>query len=136
QGTIEVGGDLTIPGHPEILIAGDASSYTHELERPLPGVAQVAIQEGDYAAESVIAKLEGKAVRAFRYKDRGSMATIGRAKAVADLNFIKLTGFIAWLAWLFVHLLALVGYENRVLVLTQWAWFYVWRRRSARLITA
>ena len=136
QGTIQVEGDLAIAGHPEILIAGDAASFTNGLERPLPGVAQVAIQQGKYAAASVLAKLDGKEVRPFEYKDRGSMATIGRAKAVADLNFMRLTGFVAWLAWLFVHLVALVGYENRVLVLTQWAWFYVWRRRSARLITA
>ena len=76
------------------------------------------------------------ALPAFVYVDRGSMATIGRAKAVADLGFAQLTGFVAWLAWLFVHLMSLVGYENRILVLTQWAWYYVWRRRSARLITA
>ncbi|HXC52137.1 MAG TPA: NAD(P)/FAD-dependent oxidoreductase [Candidatus Limnocylindrales bacterium] len=136
QCTIEVHKDLTIAGHPEILVIGDAASFREGLERPLPGVAQVAIQQGDYAAQSIVAKLAGKEVRGFEYVDRGSMATIGRAKAVADLNFVKLTGFVAWLAWLFVHLLALVGYENRVLVLTQWAWFYVWRRRSARLITA
>lgn len=136
QGTVAVGGDLTLPGHSEILVIGDAASFAHDLERPLPGVAQVAIQQGAYAARSIVARLAGKPLPAFRYVDRGSMATIGRAKAVADLGFTQLTGFVAWLAWLFVHLMSLVGYENRILVLTQWAWYYVWRRRSARLITA
>jgi NADH:ubiquinone reductase (H+-translocating) len=136
QGTIEVAPDLSLPGHPEILVVGDAASFAHGLERPLPGVAQVAIQQGKYAAKLVAARARGEALEPFRYDDRGSMATIGRAKAVADLGWTQLTGFVAWLAWLFVHLLFLVGYENRILVLTQWAWYYVWRRRSARLITA
>ena len=136
QGTVTVEGDLTIAGHPEILVLGDAASFAKGLERPLPGVAQVAIQQGDFAAGLVLSRLKGESCEAFAYKDRGSMATIGRAKAVADLNFMQLSGFVAWLAWLFVHLMSLVGYENRVLVLTQWAWYYVWRRRSARLLTA
>jgi NADH dehydrogenase len=136
QGTIAVEADLTLPGHPEILVIGDAASFAHGLKHPLPGVAQVAIQQGLYAARSIVARLAGNTLPAFAYTDRGSMATIGRAKAVADLGFAQLTGFVAWLAWLFVHLMSLVGYENRILVLTQWAWYYVWRRRSARLITA
>jgi NADH dehydrogenase len=136
QGTVAVEADCSLTGHPEIFVIGDAASFAHGLERPLPGVAQVAIQHGDYVAGLVREKLAGKTPEPFAYKDRGSMATIGRAKAVADLNFIQLDGFIAWLAWLFVHLVSLVGYENRILVLTQWAWYYGWRRRSARLITA
>lgn len=136
QGTITVEQDLTLPGHPEICVIGDAASFSHGLSQPLPGVAQVAIQQGRYAARLVVSRLRGETIDAFCYNDRGSMATIGRAKAVADLGWTQMTGFLAWLAWLFVHLLFLVGYENRILVLTQWAWYYVWRRRSARLITA
>ena len=102
----------------------------------VPGVAQVAIQQGAYVAGVIRARLQGRESGPFGYRDKGSMATIGRARAVADLHVLKLTGALAWLAWLFVHLLFLVGYENRILVLTQWAWYYVWRRRSARLITA
>lgn len=135
QGTVVVGPDLTLPGHPEIAVIGDAASFTHGSEKPLPGVAQVAIQQGRYVAKLVETGLHGGCLEPFRYEDRGSMATIGRAKAVAEMGRIKLTGFVAWMAWLFVHLLFLVGYENRILVLTQWAWYYVWRRRSARLIT-
>jgi NADH dehydrogenase len=136
QGTIPVDADLSLPGHPEILVIGDAAHFEHGGAKPLPGVAQVAIQQGHYAGRLVVARLADERLPAFRYEDRGSMATIGKAKAVADLGWTRLTGFVAWVAWLFVHLLFLVGYENRVLVLTQWAWYYVWRRRSARLITA
>ncbi|HEY2773999.1 MAG TPA: NAD(P)/FAD-dependent oxidoreductase [Candidatus Binatia bacterium] len=136
QGALAVEEDLSLPGHEEILVLGDAASFAKNLAEPLPGVAQVAIQQGHYAAELVRARLRGEKAVPFHYADRGSMATIGRAKAVADLKFLQLSGFLAWVAWLFVHLLTLVGYENRVLVLTQWAWYYVWRRRSARLITA
>jgi len=136
QGTVTVEADLTLAGHPEIFVIGDAAHFAHGAARPLPGVAQVAVQQGRYAARSILARLKGQTLPAFRYEDRGSMATVGRAKAVADLGWLQLTGLAAWLAWLFVHLLFLVGYENRVLVLTQWAWYYIWRRRSARLITA
>jgi NADH dehydrogenase len=136
QGTIRVEPDLSLGGHPEIFVIGDAAHFEHGGAAPLPGVAQVAIQQGRYAGRLVVARLRGETLPAFRYDDRGSMATIGKAKAVADLGWTQLTGFVAWVAWLFVHLLFLVGYENRVLVLTQWAWYYVWRRRSARLITA
>jgi NADH:ubiquinone reductase (H+-translocating) len=136
QGTIAVAEDLSLPGHPDILVIGDAAHFEHGGARPLPGVAQVAIQQGKYAGRLVVARLRGETLPAFHYEDRGSMATIGKAKAVADLGWTRLTGFFAWVAWLFVHLLFLVGYDNRILVLTQWAWYYVWRRRSARLITA
>jgi NADH dehydrogenase len=136
QGTIAVEEDLSLKAHPEILVIGDAAFFEHGGAKPLPGVAQVAIQQGRYAGRLVVARLGGQTLPAFRYADRGSMATIGKAKAVADLGWMRLTGFLAWVAWLFVHLLFLVGYENRILVLTQWAWYYVWRRRSARLITA
>lgn len=136
QGTLPVEPDLSLAGHPEIRVIGDAASFAHDDGKPLPGVAQVAIQQGRYVARSILESRKGIASGRFRYDDRGSMATIGRAKAVADLGWTQLTGLVAWVAWLFVHLLFLVGYENRILVLTQWAWYYVWRRRSARLITA
>lgn len=136
QGTLPVREDLTLAGHPEIFVIGDAACFSAGGNRPLPGVAQVAIQQGRHVAGRIRDRGDGKAPEAFRYEDRGSMATIGRARAVADLGWMQLTGLVAWLAWLFVHLLFLVGYENRVLVLTQWAWYYIWRRRSARLITA
>ncbi|MFN2377058.1 MAG: NAD(P)/FAD-dependent oxidoreductase [Candidatus Binatia bacterium] len=136
QGTIQVEADCTLPGHPDIAVIGDAASFSHGLDAPLPGVAQVALQQGNHVAASIVTKLAGGAPTPFRYRDRGSMATIGRAKAVTDLGWLQLTGLVAWLAWLFVHILFLIGYENRILVLTQWAWFYVWKRRSARLITA
>lgn len=136
QGTLVVQPDLTLAGHPEIFVIGDAACFRHDLPAPLPGVAQVAIQQGRHAALGIVARRRGATIPAFRYEDRGSMATIGRAKAVADLGWTQMTGLPAWIAWLFVHLLFLVGYENRILVLTQWAWYYVWRRRSARLITA
>ncbi len=135
QGTIVVQPDLSLAGHPEIRVIGDTASFAHDGGKPLPGVAQVAIQQGRYVARSILGRAVGAASAPFRYDDRGSMATIGRAKAVADLGWMHLTGFVAWVAWLFVHLLFLVGYENRILVLTQWAWYYIWRRRSARLIT-
>jgi len=135
QGTVAVEPDLTLPGHPEVFVAGDLA-YLVQDDRPLPGVAQVAIQQGRYAARMVLARLAGRSLPPFRYEDRGAMATIGRAKAIAQIGRLHLAGFTAWLAWLFVHLMFLVGFENRVLVLFQWAWYYVWRRRSARLITS
>lgn len=136
-GGISVGPDLTVPGHPEIFVAGDTACFHHRRVRPLPGVAQVAMQQGRYVAGNILAwvRQDPVAREPFRYKDRGSMATIGRAEAVADLGRLQLSGWWAWVAWLFIHLMSLVTYENRVLVLIQWAWYYVWRRRSARLIT-
>ncbi|HYC57451.1 MAG TPA: NAD(P)/FAD-dependent oxidoreductase [Candidatus Binatia bacterium] len=135
QGTVPVREDLTLPNHPEVFVVGDLA-YREQDGRPLPGVAQVAIQQGRYAAETILARQTDKTPPPFRYEDKGSMATIGRAKAVAAIGRLELSGFVAWLAWLFVHLLFLVGFENRVLVLLQWSWYYFWRRRSARLITA
>jgi NADH dehydrogenase len=134
-GRVTVGPDLTLPGHPEIFVIGDLANVPGSDGRPLPGLAPVAIQEGRYAARAIGARLRGASLPPFRYRDYGTMATIGRAAGVADLGPLHLSGYPAWLAWLFIHLLYLVRFENRVLVLLQWAWNYVTRNRSARLIT-
>jgi NADH dehydrogenase len=134
-GRIVVARDLTIPGHPEILVIGDLARVDDAAGAPLPGLAPVAMQEGRYAARLVSARLRGRALPPFRYCVKGTLATIGRAAAVADLGRVRLSGFPAWLAWLFIHLMYLVEFENRLLVLLQWAWNYVTWNRSARLIT-
>ena len=134
-GRVEVQPDLTLPAHPEIFVIGDLAQFRHQTGTPLPGVAPVAIQQGRYAAALVQQRLRGGTLPPFRYSDHGTMATIGRAAAVADVRGIRLSGHVAWLAWLFVHLLYLVGFQNRLLVLLQWAWSYFTRNRSARLIT-
>jgi NADH dehydrogenase len=134
-GRVVVEPDLSLPGHPEIFVIGDLASFSHQTDKPLPGVAAVAIQQARYVADLLKRRLRGETKESFRYKDQGSMATIGRAAAVADLGRIRLSGRVAWLAWLFVHLMLLVGFQNRFLVLMQWAWSYLSRNRSARLIT-
>jgi NADH:ubiquinone reductase (H+-translocating) len=134
-GRVLVEPDLTVPGHPEIFVIGDLANYGHQTGKPLPGTAPVAIQEGKYVAKVIQSRVSGKTPPSFRYRDRGNMAIIGRAFAVADLGRLKFSGFLAWLAWLFVHLMNLVEFENRVLVLVQWGWYYFRRNRAARLIT-
>jgi NADH dehydrogenase len=134
-GRVKVQADLTLPGHPEILAIGDLAHCEDEQGRPLPGVAPVALQQGRYAARLIAARLRGQTLPPFRYTDYGSMATIGRNAAVADLGWVYLSGFLGWLAWLFIHLLKIDQFHNRLLVLTQWAWSYLTRNRSARLIT-
>ena len=134
-GRVIVQPDLTLPGHPELLAIGDLAHFAHQTGKPLPGVAQVAMQQGDYAARLIRARLVGKTLPPFRYRDYGNMATIGRAAAVADLGRLRFHGWIGWLIWLFIHLLYIVEFENRVLILFQWAWNYVTRSRGARLIT-
>ncbi|MCA0456961.1 MAG: NAD(P)/FAD-dependent oxidoreductase [Chloroflexi bacterium] len=134
-GRIIVQPDLSLPNHPEILVIGDLAHYAHQTGKPLPGVAQVAMQSGDYAARLIKARLKGETVPTFHYRDLGNMATIGRAAAVADLGKLHFTGFIGWVLWLFIHLLYIVQYQSRILVLIQWAWNYITRNRAARLIT-
>lgn len=133
-GRIEVGPDLTIAGHPEIFVIGDLASYRHQDGKPLPGVAPVALQQGRYAGRLIAARIDKKRIGPFHYRDRGSMAIIGRASAVAHLGRLRFSGVFAWLAWLFVHLLQLVEFQNRILVLVQWGWCYFTRNRAARLI--
>jgi NADH dehydrogenase len=134
-GRIVVQPDLTLPGHADIFVIGDLANYSHQNGTPLPGVAPVAMQQGRYVAESIERRLHGQTLLPFHYKDRGNMATIGRAAAVVDLGWLRFSGFLAWLAWLFVHLVNLIQFGNRVLVLMQWAGNYFSRNRSARLIT-
>jgi NADH dehydrogenase len=133
-GRIAVEADLSLPGHPEILVLGDMVSYTQD-GKPLPGVAPVAIQQGEFVAKLITARLRGRPLPTFRYHNRGNLATIGRSAAVADFGKLHVSGFIAWMLWLVVHLLNLVGFRNRLLVLIQWAWNYFTFDRSARLIT-
>lgn len=134
-GRIVVEPDLSIKGHPEIYVIGDMACYTHQGEKPLPGVAQVAVQQGRHAAKMIERRIKGEETLPFRYRDLGSMATIGRGAAVATFGKLHLSGFIAWLMWLFVHLMHLVQFQNRVLVFMQWAWCYLTWNRAARLIT-
>jgi NADH:ubiquinone reductase (H+-translocating) len=135
-GRVIVRPDLSLPGHPELLVLGDLALFTNEAGQPLPGVAPVAMQQGRYVAKAIRARLAGRDPGPFRYFDKGSMATIGRASAVAEVAGLGFGGYLAWLAWLFVHLLYIVQFGNRVLVLVQWAWSYLTWARSARLITA
>ena len=134
-GRVMVNSDLTIPDHPEVQVIGDLANFPHQTGQPLPGVSPVAMQQGRHAAHNVLIMIEGRKPQRFWYWDKGSMATIGRNKAVADLRFIHLTRLPAWLAWLFVHVLFLVGFRNRLAVLFQWAWAYVTFNKGARLIT-
>jgi NADH:quinone reductase (non-electrogenic) len=134
-GRVIVNEDLTIPGHPEVQVIGDLANFTHQSDEPLPGISPVAMQQGRHAACNVLAMIQGRKPQRFRYWDKGTMATIGRNKAVADLKFMHLSGLPAWLAWLFVHIIFLVGFRNRLLVLIQWAWAYLSFDKGARLIT-
>jgi NADH dehydrogenase len=136
-GRVIVEPDLTIPGHPEIFVIGDLASFSHQKSgKPLPGVAQPAIQQGHYVAKLIKGRLRGeKIARPFHYFDKGNLATIGRGAAVADLGWLKLSGWPAWLIWIFVHLLYIVQFQNRLLILLQWAWLYITFNRAARLIT-
>jgi NADH dehydrogenase len=134
-GRVIVEPDLTVKGHPEILVIGDLANFSHQTGTPLPGVAPVAMQQGRYAARLIIRRLRGEKTPPFVYRDKGSLATIGRAAAVADFGHIHFSGYFAWLTWLFVHLMYIVEFENRLLVFVQWAWNYFTRNRAARLIT-
>jgi NADH dehydrogenase len=134
-GRVVVEPDLSVQGHPEIFVIGDLANFAHQTGQPLPGVAQPAIQQGHYVAGAIARRLRGEKSRPFHYFDKGNLATIGRGAAVADLNWLRLSGFPAWLLWIFIHLLYIVEFQNRLLVFVQWAWFYFTFDRSARLIT-
>ncbi|NDJ87411.1 MAG: NAD(P)/FAD-dependent oxidoreductase [Chloroflexi bacterium] len=135
-GRVIVAPDCSVPGYPNLFVIGDLAHFNHGREQPLPGVAQVATQQATYVAKLLQHRLKGSELdRSFRYRDLGSMATIGRAAAVADLGWIRLTGYLGWLIWLFVHLMKLVEFRNRISVFIQWAYNYITRNRSARLIT-
>ena len=133
-GRVTVNDDLTIPGHRNVFVVGDLASLIQD-GRPVPGVAPAAIQEGRHAARNIARSVRGEPLLPFRYRDKGSLATIGRMSAVADLGWLKLTGVFAWFAWLFVHILFLIGFRNRAAVLFEWAWSFFSYDRGARLIT-
>jgi NADH dehydrogenase len=135
-GRVIVEPDLSLPGHPEIFVIGDLSSFTHQGGKPLPGVAPVAMQQGAYVARLIRRRVAGRATPApFRYFNKGNLATIGRNKAVAEFGSLHISGFPAWFTWVFVHLMYLVEFENRLLVFTEWVYNYFTRNRGARLIT-
>ena len=134
NGRVLIEADLSIPGHREVFVIGDLASLM-QSEGSLPGVAPVAMQQGRWVARQIAADLTGNARKPFRYLDKGSLATIGRAAAVAQFGKVHISGFFAWLAWLFIHIFFLIGFRNRLIVMIQWAWSYVTYDRSARLIT-
>ncbi|MFT4976209.1 MAG: NADH dehydrogenase, partial [Myxococcota bacterium] len=133
-GRIKVSADLSVPGHPEVFVVGDAAWVTQADGSAVPGVAPAAMQMGTYAAGVIINRQLGKTVSPFRYKDKGSLATIGRKKAVADFGRVTFSGLSAWLLWMAVHLLFLIGFRNRLAVVMEWAYAYLAYQRSARVI--
>ena len=134
SGRVKVDDDCSVPGHPEVFVVGDLA-YLEQDGEPLPGVAQTAIQMGRHAAGSIEGDLRGKKRTAFRYDDKGKLATIGRAAAVADFGNLRFGGFAAWFLWVFVHILYLIGFRNRLVVMIQWAWAWLAYARGIRLIT-
>jgi len=134
-GRIPVENDCCLPQHPEVFVIGDLALFKDEHGNPLPGVAQVAIQQGRAVAKNIGRELKGQPRQPFHYKDLGSLATIGRAAAVADVFGLHLSGLIAWLVWLFIHILWLIGFRNRLLVMVNWSWAYFASQRGPRLIT-
>ncbi|MBD1835855.1 NAD(P)/FAD-dependent oxidoreductase [Cyanobacteria bacterium FACHB-472] len=135
SGRVIVEADLSVAGHPNIFVIGDLANYTHQTGKPLPGVAPVAMQQGEYVANLIKQQLAGYSMQPFQYIDRGSLAVIGRNAAVADLGFVKFSGLIAWLIWVFVHIYYLIEFDNKLIVLLQWGWNYWTKKRGARLIT-
>jgi NADH dehydrogenase len=134
-GRVLVNPDLSLPGHPEVFVIGDLASLKDKNGNPLPGLAPVAMQQGKATAKNIERELRGNPRQNFHYLDKGSLATIGRAAAVAQFGKVHISGFLAWLSWLFVHILFLIGFRNRIIVLIQWAWAYFTYERGARLIT-
>ena len=134
-GRVRISPELTIPGASNVFVIGDLASLDDRDGRPLPGVAQVAIQMGRHAVKNILRAIEGQPLRPFQYKNLGNLATIGRLSAIADFGTFRLTGTIAWLAWLFVHIVKLIGFRNRIVVMVQWAWSYFTYQRAIRLIT-
>jgi NADH dehydrogenase len=134
-GRVKVSPDLSVPGHPDIFVVGDTAALTDAQGNPLPGVAPVAKQQGQYVAKLLIARAAGKTVPPFRYRDFGSLATIGRKRAVVQMGRFKIKGFIAWVLWSVAHIYFLIGFRNRLIVATNWLWNYLTFQRGTRLIT-
>jgi NADH dehydrogenase len=134
-GRVMVEPDLSIPGHPEVFVVGDAAAFTHQGGKLLPGVAQAAMQGARHAAKTILRRLHGESPKPFVYRNLGNMAIVGRRAAISDLNWIRFSGVLAWLAWLFLHIFMLIGFRNRVVVLFEWAVAYFTFQRGARLIT-
>ncbi len=134
MGRVIVNPDLSVPGYPEIHVIGDLA-HCRQNGEPLPGVAPVAMQQGQYMAKLIEQRLEGSAASPFHYNDKGNLAVIGRNAAVAQIRGLRFSGFPAWLLWVFIHIAYLIEFDNRLLVMFQWAWNYVTRKRGARLIT-
>jgi NADH dehydrogenase len=134
-GRVLVEPDLSVPGHPEVFVAGDLASIKMKDGKPVPGLAPAAIQMGKFVARQIGRSVDGKPREEFVYLDKGTLATIGRSRAVADLGKLHFSGYLAWLAWLFIHLFFLIGFRNRILVVMEWAWAYITYNQGARLIT-
>lgn len=134
-GRVVVEKDLRVPGHPNLFVIGDLANYPHQEEKPLPGVAPVAMQEGSYVAKAIKNQLKNQTSPPFKYIDYGSLAVIGRDRAVVNLNFWRFSGFLAWIAWVFVHIYYIIEFDNKSIVMIQWAWSYFTREGGARLIT-
>ena len=134
-GRVIVEPDLSIPGHPEVFVVGDAAAFLHQGGKPLPGVAQTAMQQAAHAARTILRRMRGETSRPFVYHDLGNMAIVGRGSAIADLGWARFSGLLAWLAWLFLHIFMLIGFRNRLVVLVEWAVAYITFQRSVRLIT-
>lgn len=135
-GRVPVESDCTVPGHPEIFVIGDLASFTHTPDqKPLPGLAAVAMQQGQYVARVIERRFKNQSCPAFHYRDKGNLAIIGRGSAVAQIGKLHFSGFLAWLIWLLVHIFYLIGFENKIIVTIQWGWNYLTQGRSACLIT-
>jgi NADH dehydrogenase len=134
QGRVLVEPDLSVSGHPNVFVAGDQAAFLHQTGKPLPGTAPVAMQEGQYLARLIRGEVAGRPREPFHFIDKGQMATIGRGRAIVEMGKFKISGFLAWLIWLVVHIYYLTGFKNRLLVVLQWAWSYLTFRRGARLI--
>lgn len=135
-GRIKVEADLSIRGHPEVFVAGDQAHFAHGTGTPLPALAPVALQQGRFIARNILRLCRGKPGRAFHYLDKGQMATVGRGRAIVEMGRLQLSGFIAWLAWIVVHIYYLTGFKNRFFVVLNWAWYFLTFKRGARLIVS
>lgn len=134
-GRVIVQPDMSLAGHPDIFVIGDLANFSHQTGKPLPGVAPVAMQQGKYVSTLIQKRLKEETVADFHYQDYGNLAVIGRNAAVVDLGFVKFSGFPAWLAWIFIHIFFLIEFDNKLLVMIQWAWHYLTFKRGVRLIT-